>query len=415
MGTMKIWMAMLLIVGIAFAADPSVGTVTVIPGAGSAFYDTNLNCSATCTDDDNATILGNFTWYEESSPVVTYDASVSCENATICYTTLAVTEIKDVASNWTCQATCDDGGAAPSAANSTARLIANHPPTQSVGSITPSTAYYDDTLNCSTTCKDNESLSLTARFTWWNGTNAVTDYDAAVTCANNTICYTTEAVTVLKAVGSSWKCESYCEDPNGGVDSAVNTSAKVISNYDPVINSIALNPTVVYSCDTGCKVNCSDRESADSEVQYFWYLNDPTGEGTAISSNTYNCTNNTICTETIAYAGCVAGDNLTCITVCTDDDAATDNTTANPQTVTILSQVGGGSGGSGGGAITTPIPGQSPVVHTSFEGTSASGNGFSLGNDQTTYIIGGIIGALIIDAMFLKGKYLKMIRKMVGM
>jgi hypothetical protein len=82
----------------------SAGSITPDPAQD---FD-ELNASMTCTDLDADSLTANFTWYQNGTPVHTYDTQVSCVNATPCYTDTNVTGLV-AGDSWIASGICNDG------------------------------------------------------------------------------------------------------------------------------------------------------------------------------------------------------------------------------------------------------------------------------------------------------------------
>jgi len=109
----------------------------------------------------------------------------------------------------------------------------NQPPTQTTPVITPDPAFADDTLQCSTTPTDHESINLSVFFLWFlNGQHEISTFDN-VPAINNTPATSTLSWALVK--GQEWICQAQSNDGSGG-SVVTNSSAVVIQNSPPFVD-----------------------------------------------------------------------------------------------------------------------------------------------------------------------------------
>ncbi len=97
--------------------------------------------------------------------------------------------------------------------------------------ITPTTAYFNSTFNCSSKPIDNESSNINVSFTWWvNGSN-INTWDTTVSCTNNTWCFTDDYPSgFLKHYNITCSARAF----DGSLYSYWKNSSTVeLSNYGP--------------------------------------------------------------------------------------------------------------------------------------------------------------------------------------
>ena len=177
--------------------------------------------------------------------------------------------------------------------------------------ITPSTAFTNDDLECNATLIDSLRTSLTAYYIWYK--DDVINITGSVAVTNGT-----NASLILGSgnitKGENWICEI---TPNDGLNNgtAINSTARTVSNSIPVIGSPSLNDTIPATSDMLLCTNGSytDADSDSATWHYRWY-----DGGVLISGQTSS-------TLDLTVAGLNKGDIVKCST--TADDG-TSNATA---------------------------------------------------------------------------------------
>ncbi|MBU0757421.1 MAG: hypothetical protein KKF44_05110, partial [Nanoarchaeota archaeon] len=158
-------------------AKSTVSSVAITP---TSLYvvKTPINCSFIITDPDTAdTVYANVTWYYNSSgtvtPVSTYDTQVTCTNGQTCYTDTLV-PVTDANHNkgisWICSAAGYDGTDYSGWSNSSEVMIENNAPNITAISLSPTTAYTSNNIDCLATINDYENSTLTVEYWWYNNT-----------------------------------------------------------------------------------------------------------------------------------------------------------------------------------------------------------------------------------------------------
>ena len=139
---------------------------------------------------------------------------------------------------------------------SSSNTYPNQVPTVSSVTISPSTAYTNDSLECNATITDIDADTLTAYFKWYvNNSLNETGSLSPVTNGTSTLISTLGSGNTTK--GNEWICEitPYDGTENG---TALNSSVKTISNYAPTFDI----PLVAQSANSGVEftydINASD-------------------------------------------------------------------------------------------------------------------------------------------------------------
>jgi subtilisin family serine protease len=142
---------------------PGIYNTTISPS--SAFNSTALNCSAVPADYENSTVNVSFTWHKDGSLNATWDANVSCTNATACNTSVPVPPSATAKGQaWVCSARSFDGANWSAWLNSTEVTVQNSAP--SVPSLSaPANGSNISTqvvpFNYSSTDADNDTITYT--------------------------------------------------------------------------------------------------------------------------------------------------------------------------------------------------------------------------------------------------------------
>lgn len=123
----------------------------------------------------------------------------------------------------------------------------NEAPTIDTPTITPATAYTDDSLNCSTTIYDVDLDTLSANFSWYNSS---TYYSSTVygSLSNGTFVSDSLTPTGVQAELESWNCTIFAND--GSVDSALDSVVRTISSQRPTITAVNITPTQAFTNTT---------------------------------------------------------------------------------------------------------------------------------------------------------------------
>ena len=224
--------------------DPTV-SVTLSPSSGAIWSDT-LTCTATVADDDDDSLTTNFTWTVGGTTVsASSTASLSSTLASIF-----------VAGNLVaCTATTDDGkgGTDTDTASTT---ITNTAPVVSTPSLSPATAYTNDTLTATVTTSDAEGDSLTVTYDWNVGGASVQD------STDNTLSgasYFDKDQVVFVIVTAD----------DGTDTTSVTSSTVTVSNTAPTAPVVTIDPSEpVEGEDLFCDVTTASTDDDGDPITY---------------------------------------------------------------------------------------------------------------------------------------------------
>jgi len=146
--------------------------------------------------------------------------------------------------------------------------IVNTAPSVSSATITPTTAYTNNSLLCNATITDPNADTLTAYFKWYyNNTLNETGSLSPITNNTNTLISTLGYGNTTK--GDEWICEitPYDETVNG---TDLNSSIKTISNIAPAQPSLIYPDNNAYI--NSITMNWSASSDADDDTVYYYVL-----------------------------------------------------------------------------------------------------------------------------------------------
>jgi parallel beta-helix repeat protein len=175
---------------------------------------------------------------------------------------------------WNCTINATDG-ILDSLPNSTTITISNTAPAVQQPTITPTPAFKNSTLNCSTIYSDADGDAGTVQITWFNGS---TQYSAiTITSLTNGQMASFELTPNIQNNGEAWNCSANGTD--GDLPSAPSSRTIVINNIVPSIDSLDLQPASPYVTDD---LNCS------------YSITHPDAEPITVNMTFYDNTTNTI-------------------------------------------------------------------------------------------------------------------------
>lgn len=140
-------------------------------------------------------------------------------------------------------------------------------------SLSPATAYTNDTIGCDAVLNDTVASSITAYYTLY--LNDAVNSSGSTACASEVSCKVTEVAVADTSKGQAWKCEVQPED--GGYNgTATNSSALTISNLVPVVSSVTLSPSSPLDNGTLSFTNTTSDADTDAITAWSikWFLND---------------------------------------------------------------------------------------------------------------------------------------------
>lgn len=263
--------------------DPVLSSVTISPT--SATNDDTLVCSASATDADGGSPTVSFAWTS-----VDTGASLSA-SASLDLMSAAVASAETV--RCTATATDTDGGTDTGSATLT---VDNRAPDVSV-SLTPTTSVSSsDTLTCTATVSDDDGDSLTTTFAW---TVASMSVPASTTSG------LTSTLAGMFSSGQTVQCAAMSEDSKGG--STTDTASVTVTNDAPVLSSVTLSPTTLYTNDTATvSATASDPDGDPITMSYDWYVDSvlvQTGTSTTLSGGAWFDKHETVTVQANASDG----------------------------------------------------------------------------------------------------------------
>lgn len=322
---------------------PSIDSI-IIDNTSPGANDT-ITCTATASDPDGTPNL-SYTWTNTTTGIQ-YGSNPVLDLSTL---TLNVNDVL------TCTATASDAQGEIDAQNTSATVVYVGPSFTTPASITPSVAYTNDTLSCTSVAVDGNNNPLSVAYHWENS--------GVVIGSGNT--YTVSAADTN--VGDSIWCYATATDSQGFASTSSTSTS--ISNTAPSISNIAINNgQSVYNDSTAiCSATLSDPDDTPS-ASYEWSLNGSM-IGTSASIDLIN--------HTPQY-----GDALTCTITATDPQglSSTDSIDTNienraPIAPTISL------------TPTNPVEGQDDLV------CSITGNGSDDDGDPLTYTFSWMVDTL---------------------
>lgn len=178
----------------------------------------------------------------------------------------------------------------------------NMPPNTTTPAIYPAAAYTNDALYCSATLTDPEQTSLTAYWTWHNGSSPYLSGSTAV--PNGTAANITVLAPGNTTKGETWTCQV---TPNDGGENgtAYNSTGRLVLNTPPSIANVDVTPDAAYAAnDLTCAVSgWSDADLDSQQYHYKWYngtslmftyllssASSVLGSGNTTDNETWNCT-----------------------------------------------------------------------------------------------------------------------------
>ncbi|MEC7987594.1 MAG: Ig-like domain-containing protein, partial [Myxococcota bacterium] len=257
--------------------DPQTGVVV----------GTELTCAATADDLDDGALAIDYEWSVGSTSLATGDSY-----------TVSASDI-GVGDEITCSATASDSDG-ESIVSSNSVTVENTAPVLSGLSISPSTAYNDETLTCSATVTDPDE-TLTVDYAWSVGATSL--------ATGASIDLSAHSVNPDDAV----ICTASVSDSDGGSDS--DTIETTIGNRAPVLSGASIDNTSPYANDSiTCSVSVSDEDGETLTPTYEWT------NGSAVLGSSASLT--------LTPSDVAVGDTITCTASVEDGYGGSDSTTA---------------------------------------------------------------------------------------
>ena len=302
--------------------DPSL-SVTASPT--TAATDEVLSCSATTADPDNENVTVAYEWTNGNqilgtSDTLQLDSTMASSGDVLTCTVIAT----------------DESGAS---VTDFAEVSILQPPFVTSVSILPIPLYNDSSLTCSANIYD-PSNSATTSYSWLiNGAFAGT---GSVLTLNSTLASPEDEVSCVV-------------DVTDGVTSDQLSLVEDVTNRDPVISALSINPSAPEESDTAtCISSFSDPDGESPTELMEWSVN-----GSVVGTGA---------TIDLSALGVIAGDSLSCTSLVEDGYGGSDTSTVfttivsagpNPQAICSAQPT-----------ITTP-----PFGITTFDGSSSNDDG----------------------------------------
>ena len=216
---------------------PVVQAKTLTPASPSTTD--NLICTANITDaDGSAKLSGNLTFFRNNIANYSFNQSVT-SGTNISVTLGEGNTTKDEA--YICQVDAYDG-TAHTPSNTSSVTIGNTASEIRDIAISPTTAYTNSSLNCSSRAYDVNLDSMTVNITWYNGS---TYYNSStfLSISNGSMASLVLANSI-QGKGETWNCSVFAND--GTANSALNSTTRTISNLNPMITKTEILPSTVY-------------------------------------------------------------------------------------------------------------------------------------------------------------------------
>ncbi|MFC1754732.1 LamG domain-containing protein, partial [Thermoproteota archaeon] len=177
--------------------------------------------------------------------------------------------------NMICEVTPADGTAGVSVNSSVTQVLIVPPAIQTV-TIAPTVAYMNDTLlgNCNATSDDD---NLNFHYKWFinntlndTGSRLSQSSGEVINVANMSSKYHNRTDAII------FECRA---DDNTSNSTKTNSSVLTINNYDPVIATVTITPSTVYTNDTALgNCNATDVNNANLNFHYRWFINNTLNE-----------------------------------------------------------------------------------------------------------------------------------------
>ena len=270
-------------------SEPTISSVNISPN-NTVYNDDVLSCSATASDVDQS-VTPSYTWDVNGNTYIgsTLNLSnVSVLPAAVIICTASVT---------------DNQGASVSASSSV--TIDNRAPTVATPLISPASAYSDTTLSCSAAIADSDGESPSENFDWQIA-GASIGAGASITLDHSFV-----------SIGDSVTCVVTATDGSGEIAEA--SSAVIVQNTDPSVDSVSLTPAEPSMNDSVlCEATGSDTVDGDTPSLSFSFFNQTTGASYSPTSISANSAGLDLSTITIS-----SSDVLVCGVTAMDSNGAT--------------------------------------------------------------------------------------------
>ncbi len=227
---------------------PVMGTVSISPS--TAYNDELLTCSASATDADGGSPTLTYAWTNSST------GTSLGSGATLSLSSATAASRASVA----CAVTATDANGG-TATGSSSLTLGNRAPVATV-SLTPGSPTRTSTLTCAGSATDADADSTSLSFSWTVGGSPVS--------ATSTSALSSTLAGAFMA-GQLVACTLTASDGKSGTDT--DTGSVTIGNTAPVVSSVTLSPSTVYTNDTlTANVVSSDADGDSLTTSYAWYV-----------------------------------------------------------------------------------------------------------------------------------------------
>ncbi len=227
---------------------PVMGTVSISPS--TAYNDDLLTCSASATDADGGTPSLTYAWTNSST------GTALGSGATLSLSSATAASLASIACAVT--AADADGGTATGGASVT---LGNRAPVVTA-SLTPSSPTRSSTLTCAGSATDTDDDSTALSFSWTVGGSAVSATSTGTSSST---------LSGAFSAGKTVVCTVTASDGKSGSDT--DTASVTIGNTAPVVSSVTLSPSTVYTNGTlTANVVSSDADGDTLSLTYAWYV-----------------------------------------------------------------------------------------------------------------------------------------------
>jgi len=218
--------------------------------------------------------------------------------------------------------------------DSASTLACNNDPVVTTPAITPLTAYTNDDLNCTFAVTDDDAGdSLTANYTWYNGTNAL--ITGALSVTNGTQ-YSIILGNGNTTKGETWNCSitPYDEHYYGAAKSTTRTISNSLPTA-PVVDVLPDIPNDNNDLAVSITTSSTDADNDSITYSYQWYKNNVSQAGQT------STTLSNLLTSVGETWKCIVTPNDGTGNGATGQDSATINGTSTAYAINLVSPING--------------------------------------------------------------------------
>lgn len=227
-------------------SPPNLTEIAITPNP--AYKSDTLNCSAIYTDADSD--LGDAIIYWFNGSTLYSSATKTGITSGSLFSDILTAGIQSKGEIWNCSINATDGTDISNEI-STTRTISNTAPTVLQPTITPTPAFANDTLNCSSTYNDADGDFGDVQFEWYNDTILHSTTTLTGIASGQMVSFIAIPPEIQNN-GEAWNCSVNASD---GTDvSALVSRMIIINNTAPTIDALDLQPVSPTILDN---LNCS--------------------------------------------------------------------------------------------------------------------------------------------------------------